>query len=140
MQNEHPLNAEDSDSSEFNQPHVFKCALHISTAIPPPSATFFNCYPQVIIGEWIQEEEPSPGHITIYIKNDELFMEKIYRDGSAGSDKIIEQSAAQGRRFMHEKRTGPKHEYYLLDRLGNLQLWSMEIDGSFVLVTTAKKK
>ena len=92
-----------------------------------------------IIGSWLQDEEPFPGRITIFREDGALFMEKTYRDGTIGKDQMVEKPSNKGRKFMKGKRTDPDHDYYLVDNHGDLQIWSQDVDGTHVLVLTAKK-
>lgn len=91
-----------------------------------------------IIGSWLHDEEPFPGRIIIFREDGALYMEKTYSDGNIGKDQMVEKPSNKGRKFMKGKRTGPDHDYYLIDN-GNLQIWSQDVDGTHVLVLTAKK-
>ncbi len=92
-----------------------------------------------IVGIWIQEEQPLPGRVTIFSQDGSVFMEKTFRDGSVSKDKMVEQASNDGRKFMKATRTRAGDDYYLIDKQGNLQLWSQDFDGSYVLVVTAMK-
>ena len=95
---------------------------------------------RVIIGSWLQDEEPFPGRITIFREDGALYMEKMYADGNTGKDQMVEKPSNKGRNFMKAKRTGPDDDYYSIDNHGNLQIWStQDVDGTHALVLTAKK-
>ncbi len=92
-----------------------------------------------IIGGWLQDEEPFPGRITIFREDGASCMEKVYADGNIGKDQMVEKPSDKGRKFMKAKRAGPDNDYYLIDDHGNLQIWSQDVDGTHVLVLTAKR-
>ena len=91
-----------------------------------------------VIGRWLQDEEPSPGRITIFRDGGVFYMEKTYTDGNTGKDRVVEKPSRKGRKFMKANRPGADGDYYLIDKHGDLQIWSQDVDGSYVLVLTAK--
>ena len=66
-------------------------------------------------------------------------MEMTYPDGGISNDQMVEKPSTKGRKFMVATKTGPDKDYYLIDTVGNLQIWSQDTDGSHVLALTARK-
>lgn len=91
------------------------------------------------MGSWLQDREPFPGKITLFRENASLYMEKTFTDGGIGKDLLVEQPSNDGRKFMKANRTRSTDDYYLIDRGGDFQIWSQDVDGSHVLVVTAKR-
>jgi len=91
-----------------------------------------------IIGVWLHDKEWLAARITLFRQDGELQMETTYKDGSSGKQKMVEKPSSQGRKFMAADRTGPNNDYYLIDDQGRLQIWSQDVDGKHVLVSTAK--
>lgn len=91
------------------------------------------------IGNWLQDREPFPGKIAVFRENSSLYMEKTFTDGTISKEQVVEQPSNSGRKFMKTNRTRQTDDYYLIDGSGNFQIWSQDVDGSFVLVVTAKR-
>jgi len=86
-----------------------------------------------VIGRWLDEGILNR-RITFFKQDGRLIMERLWSDGSRGTDDIIETSSNRGRMFQSTKGGGDAGEYYLIDNQGNLQLWDR--DG---LVFTARR-
>jgi len=86
-----------------------------------------------IIGSWLDQRPFGGSRITIFRKDDKLFMENKYKDGSAGTAKLVETRSQNGRRFDYKPDRG-NGEYYLINSKGELQ--QLDQDGPFM---TAKK-
>lgn len=91
------------------------------------------------IGSWFLEDLAFPVRITIYKKGGEYSMDTVYQDGNSSNDKLVEKDFEGGRKFMKFKRSGPKNDYYVITSKGNLQVWSVDIDDSHVLVAEGEK-
>lgn len=85
-----------------------------------------------VFGRWL--DEGMKGRITFFRQDGRLFMERLWADGSSGTEEIVEKSSHRGRVFQAAKGGGDAEEFYLIDNQGNLQLWDR--DG---LICTAKK-
>ncbi len=88
---------------------------------------------QEVIGRWL-DEGILKRRITFFKKGGRIFMERLWKDGSSGTDEIVEKSSGKGRMFQAAKGGGGAGEFYLIDNQGNLQLWDRE-----GLVWTARK-
>ena len=69
----------------------------------------------------------------IYRDNGKLFMESTYKDGSVGTNDIIEGTSPLGRRFS-KPGGSDAGDHWVIDSNGNLQL--RDDEG---LISTAKK-
>lgn len=85
------------------------------------------------IGRWLDESPFSSKRIVIYRENGKLFMELTYKDGSSGTNEIIERESPLGRQFSKPggSRAG---DHWVIDSGGDLQLRDQE-----GLISTAKK-
>lgn len=92
-----------------------------------------------VIGRWLQDEVNFSRRISIFGEADGIRMEMTYPDGNSSNDQMVEKPSTKGRKFMVATRTGPDKDYYLIDSVGNLQIWSQDTDGSHVLALTARK-
>ena len=81
--------------------------------------------PQEVIGSWMWE---LPGgcspKITIYQRNGDLYIEKMFLDGSNSTKELTERASSQGRRF--EESDATYGDYCLLDTQGDLYLGDNE--------------
>ena len=85
------------------------------------------------IGRWLDESPFSSKRIVIYRDNGKLFMESTYKDGSVGTNDIIEGTSPLGRRFS-KPGGSDAGDHWVIDSNGNLQL--RDDEG---LISTAKK-
>ena len=82
-----------------------------------------------VIGIWLDDWTGS--RITFYQKDDILYMEQVFGDGSSRHEELVENSLPLGRRFdMKEKSS----DYFIIDSEGNLQL-----RDNLGLISTAKR-
>ena len=86
-----------------------------------------------IIGSWLDDRPYVGFRITIFRKDGKLFVEQVAKDGSRGTDELIETKAPQGRRF-DEGGGSSFGDHWVLGSDGNLQF--RDNDG---LYYTAKK-
>lgn len=85
-----------------------------------------------VMGIWFSDSTASK--FTIYRRNNKLYMEEKYRDGSGGSMEIVEMRYAGKRRF-EEKNGSHIGEYFLISQQGDLQIF----DRDGLIVATATK-
>ncbi len=85
-----------------------------------------------IIGRWLDETIYAGNKATMYSKKGKLFLERVYSDGSSGSDELKTKKVKGKKRYIE---VGNEHgEYYLITSAGDLQVF--DNDG---LISTAKK-
>lgn len=82
-----------------------------------------------VVGVWFDERPFGAGQITIFRKDQKLFMENKYKDGSAGIAELVETPSQSGRRFDYSPDRG-NGEYFLLNADGELQ--QLDRDGPFM--------
>ncbi len=93
-----------------------------------------NISTREIIGSWSNKTSGSSSDITLYSKDNKIFLEEKWFDGSIGNHEMIETQNPKGRRF--EKKGGvTAGDHFILTPDGNLQ--QMDDDG---LISTAMKK
>jgi hypothetical protein len=72
-----------------------------------------------IIGRWLDEVLTSmEGRITIYQKGDQLFMRKVYKDGSVGNDECVKYRVGKQTRI--KKKRDKLGDYFVIDAKGYL--------------------
>jgi hypothetical protein len=86
-----------------------------------------------VIGSWLDQSPMVGGKISIYRKDDKLYMERTFKDGSSSNKEMVEKASSSGRRF-EEKSGSSFGEHYIVDRQGNLQIRDQE-----GLIATATK-
>ena len=86
-----------------------------------------------VIGSWLDQSPMVGGKISIYRKDDKLYMERTFKDGSNSNEEMVEKPSSSGKRF-EEKSGSSFGEHYIIDRQGNLQIRDQE-----GLIATAKK-
>lgn len=84
------------------------------------------------IGRWLDESAFNK-RVTIFRKDDKLYMEDAYQDGSVGVSEIRERASPIGRRF-DKLIKSPAGDHWILDSSGDLQ--SYDDEG---IISTAKK-
>lgn len=105
-----------------------KILRHLSANQPPGS-----------LGSWLIDDGELSRRISIYKKDGAFYMETMYGDGSTGEDQLVEKQYDGGRKFMKVKYAGPKNDYYIIDNNSNLQIWSLDIDDTHVLLRNLEK-
>ncbi len=85
------------------------------------------------IGRWLDESPFAGKRIVIFRDKGKLFMESTYKDGSSGSNEIVESQSPLGRRF-NKPGGSTAGDHWVLDSNGDLQL--RDDEG---LISTAKK-
>lgn len=90
---------------------------------------------RTIVGIWLNDRG-SPGHrITIFYKNDSLYLERKFSDGSSGIEEMIEKALPQGRKLVEVRREGNSFgDYFLINNEGELQYWDK--DGYYYTAKT----
>ncbi|MEE9614095.1 MAG: hypothetical protein V3W31_03950 [Thermodesulfobacteriota bacterium] len=86
-----------------------------------------------IIGAWL-DERPLGHSITIFYRDDKIYMERKFPDGSSGVEEMVEKDLPEGKRLEGIKEND-FDEYYLIDNNNELQYWDK--DGLFY---TAQKQ
>lgn len=84
-----------------------------------------------IIGIWL--DELLSRRIVLYRKDDKVFMESTFKDGSVGTYEMTQRNTSRGPRFDH-KNGFASGDHYILNRSGQLEI--RDSDG---LITIARK-
>jgi len=86
-----------------------------------------------VVGNWIDERPHLGGRITILRKNDKLYMESKYKDGSGSEKEMVEKKSPLGRRF-EDVAGSTWGDHWILKSDGKLQIHDDE-----GLITTLRK-
>ncbi len=86
-----------------------------------------------IIGSWFYEAPYISQTITLFRKENNVFMEVIYKDGSSSIDKLNETKTSKGMRYQEYTSAG-ETDYFIINQNGDLGIWD-----SYGLIGTAKK-
>lgn len=78
-----------------------------------------------VIGNWLDRTPMVGGKITIYRKDDKLYLGRKFKDGSSSNKEMVEKPSSSGQRFEEEGGTS-FGEHYVIDRQGNLQIRDQE--------------
>lgn len=76
-----------------------------------------------ILGEWLCDQPFVEGASTLYVQDGRVYMKTVYKDGSSGTDEMVEKKSERGRRFQ-VKGGSAVGEYYLINTYGLLELWT----------------
>lgn len=76
-----------------------------------------------ILGEWLCDQPFVEGASTLYVQDGRVYMKTVYKDGSSGTDEMVEKKSGRGRRFQ-VKEGSAVGEYYLINADGLLELWT----------------
>ena len=76
-----------------------------------------------IVGQWLCEQPFTESRTTLYTQDGRIYMKNLFKDGSSGTDEMVEKKSARGRRFQ-EKQGNASGEYYLINKDGLLEFWS----------------
>lgn len=105
--------------------------------LTPEEKTFLLSAPtdsaRDVVGQWFDDRPLINRRIIIYHKNGKVFMELVYKDGSIGTEELMEGKTSSGIRF-EAKKGSDFGDYYLLNRNGDLEI--RDAEG---LIYTAKK-
>jgi len=84
---------------------------------------------RTIIGVWLDKRPMIEARVSLYKKNQKVYIEMIYQDGSTSNDEVVERKSGNiiriVKRFMtsHVRSFG---EYWTLDKDGDLKLYDNE--------------
>lgn len=84
-----------------------------------------------IIGKWFYDIPYASHSITLYRKDNKIYMYRNFKDGSSGTHVMTLENTPKGKKY---QEVGEEEEYYLINSKGNLEIWD-----SAGLIGTAKK-
>ena len=79
---------------------------------------------RTVKGVWLDRSPFVSGRITFLERDGKLYVERLFKDGSGSTDRLLEEQRKDGNRFFIEG--GRRSDYFKIDRQGNLQMWDEE--------------